>query len=51
FDYLLTLDLEIKYVWKSRWSIIKFLYLVMRYMPFLSVIVISFVDGEIFSFL
>ncbi|PFH47453.1 hypothetical protein AMATHDRAFT_67702 [Amanita thiersii Skay4041] len=44
FDYLLTLSLEIKYVWFSRWSIIKVLYFVMRYVPFFTMACVVLLD-------
>jgi len=36
-DYILTLHLEIKLVWFSRWSYTKVLFLLVRYMSFVSV--------------
>ncbi|PFH47494.1 hypothetical protein AMATHDRAFT_67626 [Amanita thiersii Skay4041] len=44
FDYLLTLSLEIKYVWPSRWSIVKVLHVIMRYVPFFSVTFLLLVE-------
>ncbi|PFH49848.1 hypothetical protein AMATHDRAFT_62381 [Amanita thiersii Skay4041] len=44
FDYLLTLSLEVEYVWKARCNYINVLYIIMRYLPFLSMISIIFVD-------
>ncbi|KIL64095.1 hypothetical protein M378DRAFT_186830 [Amanita muscaria Koide BX008] len=37
-DYFLTIHLEINYVWKSKWSFVKFLYLIIRYIPFITLI-------------
>jgi len=37
YDYLLTLPLEIKFIWFSRWGYTKALFLLVRYMPFLDV--------------
>jgi len=37
YDYVLTLHLEIKLIWLSRWSYTKILFLVVRYMTFVSV--------------
>ncbi|KAJ3573079.1 hypothetical protein NP233_g2667 [Leucocoprinus birnbaumii] len=34
FDWLLNLDLELRFVWKQRWNMMKVLYLVNRYIPF-----------------
>ncbi|KAF5363312.1 hypothetical protein D9756_000205 [Leucocoprinus leucothites] len=36
-DWLLTFDLEVSLVWKSRWNIMKGLYLLARYLPFVDV--------------
>ncbi|KAJ3558982.1 hypothetical protein NP233_g11377 [Leucocoprinus birnbaumii] len=36
-EWLLTLDLELLFIWNSRWSIMKILYLVTRYLPFTDV--------------
>ncbi|TFK34971.1 hypothetical protein BDQ12DRAFT_760853 [Crucibulum laeve] len=33
FDYFLTLDLEILYIWPSRWSGMKCMFLITRYLP------------------
>ncbi|KAI3595058.1 hypothetical protein WG66_001095, partial [Moniliophthora roreri] len=33
YDFLLRLDLEARYVWKSPWSLFKVLYLVQRFLP------------------
>ncbi|KAH7907448.1 hypothetical protein BJ138DRAFT_1160132 [Hygrophoropsis aurantiaca] len=35
YDYLLTSELEVKYVWKYPWSAVKILYLATRYTPFI----------------
>ncbi|KAH7918276.1 hypothetical protein BV22DRAFT_1100573 [Leucogyrophana mollusca] len=40
YDYLLTLDLEIKYIWHAHWSIVKWLYLLTRYLPFIEAVVV-----------
>ena len=34
YDYLLTFPLEISFVWPARWTAIKVLFLLTRYMPF-----------------
>ncbi|KAF8996795.1 hypothetical protein BDQ17DRAFT_903816 [Cyathus striatus] len=34
YEYFITLDLEIKYIWNSRWTYIKIIYLTTRYLPF-----------------
>ncbi|PFH49024.1 hypothetical protein AMATHDRAFT_148601, partial [Amanita thiersii Skay4041] len=44
FDYFLTLSLEIKYVWPSKWTLVKILYLVMRYIPFFSLTMVILID-------
>ncbi|KAJ8093112.1 hypothetical protein PM082_020597 [Marasmius tenuissimus] len=35
YDFLLTLDLEVWYIWQARWTFVKVLYIVQRYLPFL----------------
>ncbi|KAF8638630.1 hypothetical protein AX17_002055 [Amanita inopinata Kibby_2008] len=44
YDYLLTLPLEVAWIWQSRWTIVNALYLLMRYMPFVNVALILLVD-------
>lgn len=39
-DRLHTLDLEISFIWKSEWNLIKALYLLTRYVPFIDSIII-----------
>ncbi|PFH45091.1 hypothetical protein AMATHDRAFT_163085, partial [Amanita thiersii Skay4041] len=46
FDYLLTLDLEIQWIWKSRWSVVRVLYHLLRFFPFFSLSVILFTSSE-----
>ncbi|KAF8154956.1 hypothetical protein B0H34DRAFT_546227 [Crassisporium funariophilum] len=38
YDYLLTLSMEIDLVWTSRWNLMKTLYLVQRYLPFVDTV-------------
>lgn len=33
-DYILTFGLEVQYIWKSRWTVVKVVYLIQRYLPF-----------------
>jgi len=33
-DYVLTFDMEVHFVWKSKWNFMKGLYLFQRYLPF-----------------
>ncbi|KDR82787.1 hypothetical protein GALMADRAFT_848896 [Galerina marginata CBS 339.88] len=35
YDYLLTFQLEVELIWKSRWNFIKVLFIIQRYMPFI----------------
>ncbi|KAF8631118.1 hypothetical protein AX17_005163 [Amanita inopinata Kibby_2008] len=42
FDYLLTLDAEVNLIWKAPWNLVKVLYLIMRYMPFMDVTMILY---------
>ncbi|KAJ3517663.1 hypothetical protein NLJ89_g360 [Agrocybe chaxingu] len=34
-DYLITIGMEVEYVWTGRWSTMKVLYLIQRYLPFI----------------
>jgi hypothetical protein len=34
YDYLITLGMEIRYIWPARWNLLKILYLLQRYLPF-----------------
>jgi hypothetical protein len=34
-DYILTFRMEVDLVWKSKWTFMKALYLVQRYLPFI----------------
>ncbi|KAF8978497.1 hypothetical protein BDQ17DRAFT_1265594, partial [Cyathus striatus] len=35
FDTLLTLDIEVTFIWSTPWNVIKVLYLVTRYLAFI----------------
>ncbi|PFH48723.1 hypothetical protein AMATHDRAFT_64736 [Amanita thiersii Skay4041] len=37
FDYFLTLDSEVTFIWQPDWGIVKALFLLMRYVPFVDV--------------
>jgi hypothetical protein len=41
YDYALTLNREIDYIWLSKWSMIKVTFLVQRYLPFLDLILLG----------
>jgi hypothetical protein len=41
YDYGLTLNREIDYIWLSKWSLIKVTFLVQRYLPFLDLILLG----------
>jgi len=34
-DYVLTFGMEVDLVWKSKWNVVKGLYLFQRYLPFI----------------
>ncbi|KAF5326998.1 hypothetical protein D9619_004739 [Psilocybe cf. subviscida] len=34
-DYILTFELEFEHIWKAKWNVIKVVYLVQRYLPFI----------------
>ncbi|KXN91750.1 hypothetical protein AN958_04752 [Leucoagaricus sp. SymC.cos] len=36
-DWLLSLNLEVSLIWESRWNVLKVLYLLARYLPFVDV--------------
>ena len=40
-DYILTLGMEVNLVWKSKWNLMKALYLFQRYLPFIDPIWIA----------
>jgi len=44
YDYVLTLHLEIKYIWRSPWTYTKVLFLLIRYLAFMAV-VLNFSDS------
>ncbi|KAF8148279.1 hypothetical protein B0H34DRAFT_269153 [Crassisporium funariophilum] len=37
-DYLITIGMEVELIWSSQWSIIKVIYIVQRYLPFIDTI-------------
>jgi hypothetical protein len=37
-DYILTFEMEVDFVWKSKWNFMKGLYLFQRYLPFTQLI-------------
>lgn len=40
-DYLLTLGMEIELIWYSPWTIMKVLYILQRYMPFIDGVILT----------
>lgn len=40
-DYLITLGMEIELIWPSQWNVIKVLFLVQRYMPFIDTLILT----------
>ncbi|KAF8995823.1 hypothetical protein BDQ17DRAFT_1545022 [Cyathus striatus] len=40
YEYLLTFDLEVDFVWKRDWSIVKILFILTRYLPFFDATII-----------
>ncbi|KAF8995948.1 hypothetical protein BDQ17DRAFT_1545011 [Cyathus striatus] len=40
YEYLLTFDLEVNFVWKRDWSIVKILFILTRYLPFFDATII-----------
>jgi hypothetical protein len=41
-DYILTFEMEVDFVWKSKWNFMKCLYLFQRYLPFVEIIWVLF---------
>ena len=50
-DYILTFDMEVDFVWKSKWNFMKGLYLLQRYLPFTQLIwfVLSYGRSDVAS--
>ncbi|KAF8992383.1 hypothetical protein BDQ17DRAFT_1432457 [Cyathus striatus] len=42
FDYFLTIELEMKYIWSSKWSIPNAMFLFTRYLPFVDFLVLLY---------
>lgn len=42
YDYMLTLDSELLLIWASRWNLVKALFLLVRYMPFIDMALLTF---------
>lgn len=40
YDYILTVPREIDYIWSSKWSVIKIMFLITRYLPFSDVSIV-----------
>ncbi|PFH49733.1 hypothetical protein AMATHDRAFT_147036, partial [Amanita thiersii Skay4041] len=47
YDYLLTLHLEVKLIWRSKWTVVRLLYHVVRFIPFVSIILILSMGLEV----
>jgi hypothetical protein len=45
-DYILTFEMEVDLVWKSKWNLMKGLYLFQRYLPFTQIIYFFLPDGQ-----
>jgi hypothetical protein len=41
-DYILTFEMEVDLVWKSKWNFVKGLYFLQRYLPFVEIICLVF---------
>ena len=51
-DYILTFQMEVDLVWKSKWNFMKALYLFQRYLPFLETIWLDFIrPSDVVSYL
>jgi hypothetical protein len=51
-DYILTFEMEVDHVWKSKWNFMKGLYLLQRYLPFIDIMWLFFIrlSGVVFYF-
>ncbi|KAJ3481662.1 hypothetical protein NLI96_g7507 [Meripilus lineatus] len=43
-DYLLTIHLEVDYMWSSKWSLVKILFILTRYLPIVDLTIMLFFD-------
>ena len=51
-DYILTFQMEVDLVWKSKWNFMKALYLFQRYLPFFQIIWLVFIrQSDVVSYL
>jgi len=50
-DYILTFNMEVDLVWKSRWTLMKALYLFQRYLPFIEAAITLYRRSELFTIL
>ncbi|PPR00746.1 hypothetical protein CVT24_000800 [Panaeolus cyanescens] len=48
-DYLITLDLEVNLVWRSRMSYLKIIYLIQRYLPLLDTVYLGIRNSVMFN--
>lgn len=37
YDFFQTIELEVEYIWKARFNLLKFTYLFMKYLPYVDV--------------
>jgi len=48
FDWLLMFEMEVSYIWQAPWNMMKVLYILSRYMPFIDITVaVLYVSGDI----
>ena len=47
-DYILTFEMEVDLVWKSKWNFMKGLYLFQRYLPFIEPIFLFHCQSDMF---
>ncbi|KAF9442950.1 hypothetical protein P691DRAFT_779143, partial [Macrolepiota fuliginosa MF-IS2] len=45
FDWLLTFEMEVSYIWKAPWNVMKILYILSRYTPFVDVTILVFFES------
>jgi len=45
-DYILTFEMEVYFIWKSKWNFMKGLYFFQRYLPFTQLIWLALPYGQ-----
>ena len=40
YDYILTLPMEVSLIWRAKWTVMKVLYVIQRYLPFEDTVIV-----------